>query len=431
MNKPIRLIAKWLRKILGERFYQRTDALGHTLEAWVAAAVNGFPGKRLNVIGVTGTNGKTTAINFIDSVLRQAGYMTGVSTTVNFRVGEEEWENDRNMTVSNPWTLQKLLKRMRSEQMDWAILEATSHALEQGRLSGIAFDVGVMTNLRPDHLDYHGTMENYAAAKAKLFRMAKRFTALNRDDEWYDYFQRQSRCTVYTYGEGEDTQVRFHDASFRPDGTGFQLQYGEETDDLRMQLPGKFNLYNALAAATVAYGLDVTTEDVVGGLEKLSGVVGRMESVEAGQKFNVIIDYAHSPDAYEDVLKSIQELTEGRVIAVFGGAANHDYTGIGMVAGRLADVAIVTDDEPMNTDPEEIRRAIVKATEESGHAEVHEVPDRREGIAGAFAMAEPEDTVVLLGLGHQSYRRVSGERIPWNDREVAEALLKNGSSIKT
>lgn len=424
MNKVIRLIARILKKTLGEGFYRRTNVIGHTLEAWVAAAVNGFPGKRLNVIGVTGTNGKTTTINYIANVLREAGYTTGVSTTVNFRIGEEEWGNDLNMTVSSPWTLQKLLKRMRTAGVDWAVLEVTSHALHQGRISGITFDFGVMTNLSSDHLDYHGTVENYAAAKAKLFQKAREAVVLNRDDLWYDYFHQTTQCPIYTYGEAEEASVRFDDVELRSDGTAFRMRYGEQMLSINLQLPGKFNLYNALAAATVAYGLDVDYQHVENGLEGLSGVSGRMEPVQTGQDFDVIIDYAHTPDAFGNILESMQELTGGSIIVVFGGAPTHDYTKLGIVAGKLADIAIITDDEPMDADPEEIRRAIVKAARKSGHAEVHEVPDRREGIAGAFAMAQPGDTVALLGLGHQAYRRVGGERIPWSDRKVAEELLQ-------
>lgn len=424
MDKLVRLAAKTLKKLFGQKFYQKTNVIGHTLEAWVAAAINGFPGKQLNVIGVTGTDGKTTTINFIDSILREAGFATGVSTTVNFRIGGEEWGNDQNMTVSSPWTLQKLLKRMRAADADWVVLEVTSHALHQGRVSGITFDIGVMTNLSPDHLDYHGTVENYAAAKAKLLQKAREAVVLNRDDPWYDYFQQAPRCAVYTYGENEEASVRFDNTELRSNATRFRMRYGQRTLHIDLQLPGKFNLYNALAAATVAYGIDIDHQHVENGLESLSGVSGRMEPVHAGQDFGVIIDYAHAPDAFENVLESIRPLTEGRIIAVFGGSAMHDYAGLGTVAGKLADVVIVTDDEPMDMDPEEIRRAIVKAARESDHAEVHEVPDRREGIAGAFAMARPEDTVVLLGLGHQTYRRVGGERMPWSDREVAEELLQ-------
>lgn len=431
MDKLVRLAAKTLKKLFGQKFYNKTDVLGHTLEAWVAAAVNGFPGCRLKVIGVTGTNGKTTTVNFLANILQEAGYKPGVSTTANFRIGDEDWENDLNMTVTSPWRLQKLLKRMRSAQVDWAVLEVTSHALHQGRMAGVSFNIGVMTNLSPDHLDYHGSVENYAAAKAKLLRRAKKAVVLNHDDDWYEYFRERAQHAVYTYGLHEDASVRCDRTKLRADGSKIRIRYGERVLHADLHLPGQFNVYNALAAATVAFGLEIEWQAVQSGLEGLEGVPGRMEPVHAGQKFSVIIDYAHTPDAFVNVLKSIKPLTKGRVIVVFGGAPTHDYKELGSAAGKLADVAIITDDEPMHKDPQEIRRIIVESAQESGHARVDEVADRREGMARAFAMAGPKDTVMLLGLGHQKHRRVGGERIEWSEKDVARELLHENSANTT
>lgn len=424
MDKLVRLAAKTLKKLFGQGFYNKTNVIGHTLEAWVAAAVNGFPGRRLRVIGITGTNGKTTTANFVAGILQAAGYTPGVSTTANFRIGDEEWENDLNMTVTSPWRLQKLLKRMQKAKVDWAVLEVTSHALHQGRMGGVKFNIGVMTNLTPDHLDYHGSVEDYAAAKAKLLHRAQQAVVLNRDDEWYEYFRARARHAIYTYGINEEASVRCDRAKLRADGSKVRMRYGERVLHTELHLPGQFNVYNALAAATVAFGLEIEWQAVQRGLEGVSGVPGRMEPVQAGQAFSVIVDYAHTPDAFEKVLQSLKDLTKGRVIAVFGGAPTHDYENLGAVAGAVADEVIITDDEPMNEDPQQIRDAIVAAARSKQHAKVQEVPDRREGMRAAFAMATPKDTVVLLCLGHQRYRRVGGERLPWNDREVAEELLE-------
>lgn len=425
MDKLVRLVAKTLKKLLGQGFYNKTNVLGHTLEAWMAATVNGFPGRRLRVIGVTGTNGKTTTVNFLANILQEAGYKPGVSTTANFRIGDEDWENDLNMTVTSPWRLQKLLKRMHAAQVDWAVLEVTSHALHQGRMSGIKFDIGAMTNLSPDHLDYHGSVENYAAAKAKLLHRAKKAVVLNHDDDWYEYFRERARHAIYTYGIHDDASVRCDRTKLRADGSKIRMRYGERVLHADLHLPGQFNVYNALAAATVAFGLEIQWQAVQSGLEGLKGVPGRMEPVRVGQKFSVIIDYAHTPDAFVNVLKSVKPLTEGKVIIVFGGAPTHDYAELGSVAGKLADVVVVTDDEPMHKDPDEIRTSIVESAQESDHAQVHEVADRREGMAQAFAMAGSKDTVMLLCLGHQKYRRIgSEEKIPWSERDVAEELLK-------
>ncbi|MEX0668770.1 MAG: UDP-N-acetylmuramoyl-L-alanyl-D-glutamate--2,6-diaminopimelate ligase [Candidatus Saccharimonadales bacterium] len=425
MNNVIRLIAKLLKKLLGEGFYRQTNVLGHSLEAWVAAAINGFPGLRLKVIGVTGTNGKTTSINYITSVLGAAGYKVGASTTANFRLGDEEWDNDLNATVTNPWALQKLLKRMLKERVDWVVLEVTSHALHQNRIAAINFDIAVMTNLSPDHLDYHGDMDSYAEAKAKLFKKAKQAAVLNHDDQWYQYFKDSAFHAVYSYGTNKDSDVRLEKMDLKTHSSHIRFRYGERIMELDLQLPGKFNVYNGLAAATVAFGLELDHEQVKEGLEYLTGVPGRMESIEAGQKFGVIVDYAHTPDAFKNVLENLRDITKGNVIAVFGGAPTHDYQGLGEEAGRLADKVIVTDDEPMDEDPASIRKTIYDAAVSQDHAKTLEIADRFEALEKAFAMAADEDVVILLCLGHQKYRRVGkGKRIEWDDRQMAKTLLE-------
>ncbi len=426
MNKAIRLIAKLLKRILGQGFYARTNVIGHSIEAWIAAAINGFPGLRLKIIGVTGTNGKTTSINYIASVLQAAGYKVGASTTANFRLGDEEWDNDLNATVTDPWALQKLLKRMLKERVDWVVLEVTSHALHQNRIAGTAFEMAVMTNLSPDHLDYHGDIESYAASKAKLFKKAKRAAVLNHDDEWYQYFRQSAFHAVYSYGTNQDSDVRLDKVDLHSNSSHVKFRYGERIMELDLQLPGKFNVYNALAAAAVAFGLEVDYGDVRIGLEYLSGVPGRMEYIDAGQDFGVIVDYAHTPDAFENVLGNLRDIAKGRVIAVFGGAPTHDYQGLGEVAGRLADKVIVTEDEPMDEDPQKIRQVIYDAATKQSKAEVVEIADRKQALEAAFSEAKEGDIVALLCLGHQKYRRVEGnKRIEWDDREVAKKLLAN------
>lgn len=426
MNKIIRLAARVLKAIFGEGFYRRTDVAGHTLEAWMAAARYGFPGRRLHVIGVTGTNGKTTTVQYISSVLGQAGYCVGASTTIHFRLGEKQWENDRNQTVTNPWHLQRLLRDMRKAGVDWAVLEVTSHALHQNRVGGVKFDMGVMTNLSPDHLDYHGTRDvgSYAASKAKLFKKARQAAVLNRDDEWYDYYHGVCGCASYSYGWSEEADVRIDQCRQKPDGAKIRLRYGERVVHTRLHMPGKFNVYNALAAAAVAFGLEIDWEQMRDGLENVAGMPGRMEPLRAGQDFGVVIDYAHTPAAFSNVFEALRSTTEGQIIAVFGGAPTHDYGGLGRTAGEHADLAIITDDEPMDADPDAIRSEVAKAAQDAGHARVREVPDRYEALAEAFAAAGPGDTVAILGLGHQMYRRIDGNRIEWNDREVAEGLLR-------
>lgn len=395
----------------------------HLMRAVAANVMYGFPARKLKVIGVTGTNGKTTSINFIASILRAAGYKVGVSTTANFRIGDETWDNELNMTTTNPFALQKLLKKMKQSRVDWIVLEVTSHALKQHRTWGIPINTAVMTNLSPDHLDYHGTMEDYAGSKARLIKQAREVIVLNRDDDWYNYFRRAATHAVYTYGTHEEANVRLLKSKLNNDSSNIKIKYGERTLEADLQLPGKFNVYNALSAAAVAFGLEISWQDVSRGLGSLSGVPGRMETINAGQDFGVVVDYAHTPDAFTNVFTTIKSVTKGKIIAVFGGAPTHDYEGLGRVAGEMADIVVITDDEPMDRDPEELRAKIVAAARR-GSAAVHDIADRRSGIKKAFELAGPDDTVALLCLGHQKYRRVAGKRIEWDDREVARELLK-------
>ena len=416
-----------LKRLLPPRLLKILLHPYHWLRALAANIRYGFPARGMRVIGVTGTNGKTTTVNYIAEILQAAGHRVGVSTTANFRIGDEEWLNELNMTTTDPFQLQRLLRRMRNAEVDWVVLEVTSHALDQYRVWGVPFQIATITNLTPDHMDYHGTMDRYAACKARLLQRARQAVVLNHDDEWYEYFLQTPRHAVYSYGTNEDASVRVDRCQLSAQGAQARLRYGERVVHVDIALPGKFNVYNALAAAATAFGVEIPWQAVQTGLQRLQYVPGRMESVDAGQSFDVIIDYAHTPEAFQAVLSDIRTLTKGRVIAVFGGAPTHDYEALGRTAGANADVAVVTDDEPMQMDPEQLRQSVRTAAEEADHAEVVEVADREDAIAHAFSIAHPKDTVVLLGLGHQTCRRIGSTRMPWQERQVVEYLLEHRS----
>lgn len=293
---------------------------------------------------------------------------------------------------------------------------------------GVPIHTAVVTNLAPDHLDYHKTIERYAAAKAKLVKMAKTEVVLNRDDEWFEFFSKHSHKAHYTFGTNLECDVRLLKANLKPNGSKIAFNLGDEAMVADLKLPGKFNVYNALAAAAVGMGLHIKLANIQRGLESLKGVAGRMEPVEAGQPFSVIVDYAHGPDAFEALFESMRALTKGRLIAVFGGAGDRDpnrWPGMGEAAGRMTEVAIVTDDEPHSEDPAKIRKVIVEAAKVAGKAKVVEEPDRREAFRKAFKMAQPGDTVLLLCLGHQKFRiGKNEEKLSWDDRAVAKDVLK-------
>lgn len=417
-----------LKKILPSWLYSPLLDPYHFLRAVAANIKYGFPARKLKVIAVTGTNGKTTTADLIASVLEAADFKVGLSTTALFKIGNETWDNDLNMTVTNPYELQALLKRMKEAQVDWVVLETTSHALSQYRIWGVPIHTAVITNLAADHLDYHKTMERYAGAKAKLVKMAKQEVVLNRDDDWFEFFTKRSSKAHYTYGTNLECDVRLTKANLKPAGSKIGFNFGEESLVVDLKLPGKFNVYNALAAAAVGLGLQLKPSVVKRGLESLKGVPGRMEPVMAGQPFSVLVDYAHAPDAFIALFETMRPLTKGRLIAVFGGAGERDpnrWPGMGHAAGRLTDVAIVTDDEPHSEDPNKIRSIIVEAAKSEDKAKVVEEADRKQAFKIAFKMGLAGDTILLLCLGHQKYRLIGNKKVPWDDRQVAREVLKD------
>lgn len=396
----------------------------HFLQSLVANIKYGFPARKLKVIGVTGTNGKTTTAIMIAKILETAGHKVGLSTSAQFQIADKKWENDQNMTVVDPFALQKLLKQMKQAGVEWAVIEVTSHALSQHRILGIPIHTAVLTNLSPDHLDYHKSIQNYAAAKAKLIKKAKNCVVLNKDDGWFNFFQKQTKVKTITYGTEKSADVVLSKAALSTKGTKFEVSHNENTEQFTLNLPGKFNVYNALAAISVGYNLGLTPEKVNNGLEAIKSIPGRFERVEAGQNFSVIVDYAHMPEAFDKFFESIKPLAEGKIIAVFGGMPLHDYVGLGKSAGKWADVVVVADDEPMQEDPDVIRARVLDAVQSGGNAEALEQADREEAIKQAFAIAKKGDVVALLGLGNQQYRRVKGGRVPWDERQIARKLLQ-------
>jgi len=418
----------WLKKLLPRWLYSPFLPLYHLARGVLANIKYGFPARKLKIIGITGTNGKTTTANYIASILKASGAKVGLSSSAVFEIGGDRWDNDLNMTVSNPFTVQAMLKQMKDAKVDWVVVEVTSHALDQHRVWGVPFHTAVMTNLTPDALDYHHTMKRYAGAKAKLFKNARQEVILNRDDEWFDYFAKASKPAQFAYGTDLECDVRLLKANLRASGSKIKFLYGQQALVVELHLPGKFNVYNALAAAATGMGLELAPETVAEGLENLKAVPGRMEKIDAGQNFTVLVDFAHDGNAFRNVFSSIRPLTRGSVIAVFGGAGDRDperWSGMGEAAGELADIAVITDDEPHSEDPVNIRTAVAGSVKKAGKARLFEVPDRREAIRKAFKLAKAGDTVLLLALGHQKFRVMGADKkIKWDDREVARELLQ-------
>lgn len=408
-----------------------TQLLLNTYHLFVAIAANirfGFPTKSLKVVMVTGTNGKTSTATIVAGMLENAGFNVGVNTTAFYRYGGKTVAKKSSRTLEDHFVLQGMLAKMKQAGCEYIILEATSQGLDQHRLWGVPCQVAVMTNLTQDHLDYHETMDRYAAAKFKLFKRRPPFIILNRDDNWFDYFNRSSATTrKLSYGQTKEADARISEISLQKDGSDFTLTTDGKGLHLHTKLTGTFNVYNAAAAAAVGLAEGLTPEQITKGIASVSAIPGRLERINAGQSFEVIVDYAHTPDALEKALTAMRHLTTGRLILVFGATGNRDRGKrpiMGQIAGKFADRIFVTDEETYNEDGATIRAAIIDGINQAnGKSKTTEIADRREAMTAAFQEAKTGDTVLLTGLGHELTRNMGGTAIPWSDSDVARELL--------
>lgn len=390
----------------------------------------GNPARHLRVIAVTGTNGKTTTCNYVNEIFKAAGHTTAMFTTAVIEVAGERKLNDLNMTVASTDQMQRFFRDAKNAHVDFVILEITSHALVQFKLEGVPIEAAIMTNLTQDHLDYHHTMKEYAAAKGLLFAKKPKFIVLNHDDEWFDFYNKYEPTEAkITYGAGETAEARISRVKLYKKGSEARVVIDHQTKlDLATALPGKFNVYNMTAAAACAYLFHIKLEDIVEGIANLEDIPGRFERIDAGQAYDVVVDYAHTPDALEQLLESVKQLTKRRVILVFGACGDRDKTKrpiMGGIAVEYADRIIVTDEESYNEDPDEIRQMILEGISEArGDAKTDEIPDRRQAIEKALSIARTGDTVLVTGMGHEQFRIVNGEKLPWNDGDVIREILR-------
>ncbi|HHT72653.1 MAG TPA: UDP-N-acetylmuramoyl-L-alanyl-D-glutamate--2,6-diaminopimelate ligase [Firmicutes bacterium] len=392
----------------------------------VGAAFYGHPSRKLRVIGVTGTNGKTTTTYMIRSILQRAGHTVGLIGTIETVVGNRSSASER--TTPESLDLQRILAEMVEEGCDYAVMEVSSHALELKRTDGIAFRCGVFTNLTQDHLDFHKTPEDYFRSKAKLFKQVAGFGVVNFDDPKGLSMAAESKAPVVGYGVEREAQVRAGDVVVEAKGTAYSLHTPWGTARLKLPVTGQFNVYNSLAAAAVCLGEGISLAAVRDGLEALQGVPGRFELIDVGQPFAVIVDYAHTPDGLDNVLRTARAMTAGRVVVVFGAGGDRDRSKrpiMGEIAARLGDLVIITSDNPRSEDPEEICAEIAAGVRRATGSEDYVVePDRRTAIRLAVASARPGDTVLIAGKGHEAYQEIQGVRTHFDDREEARKALK-------
>lgn len=389
--------------------------------AEAACAFYGRPSERMRVVGITGTNGKTTTTHMIKRIAEHAGLRVGLIGTICNMIGSETLHTERT-TPESP-DLQALLAHMAAAGCDLAVMEVSSHALALARTHGIFFDVGIFSNLTQDHLDFHGTWEKYAAAKERLFAHSK-VSLINVDDPEAARMQQAAAGRVVTYGFGE-ADLQAQDPELHEAGVRYTLATPAGSFPVRVGIPGRFSIYNSMAAAGTALALGLAPGDVEEALAQMPPVAGRVELLDTrGRGYSVILDYAHTPDSLENVLRTVRDFTRREVLVVFGCGGNRDAgkrPQMGAIAARYADQLFVTSDNPRFEDPwtiiSDIESGIPRGT---GQVTIE---NRREAIRAALAAAQPGDVVVLAGKGHEDYQEIQGVKHPFDEKVVVAELL--------
>lgn len=383
----------------------------------------GHPSRQLTMLGVTGTNGKTTVTYLLRHILQRTGMKTGLIGTVQNIVGEQTLPAQR--TTPDALQIQQLLSAMTKNGCSHAVMEVSSHALDQHRAEGIDFAVGIFTNLTEDHLDYHGTMGCYCDAKAKLFQMS-RMGVCNADDPWTERLLAGASCPSVYYGIHNPAEVWAEDIFLHSRSVDFTVCTARTRTPVHLGVPGRFSVYNALGAIAACGELGIPPEECAAALATFPGVAGRMEVVPTpGKPYTLLIDYAHTPDALENVLKTVRGFAQNRVIAVFGCGGDREREKrplMGRIAGKLADLTIITSDNPRTEEPMAIIRDILPGIAGAEDKYIVE-PDRRGAIALAMGRAAAGDVIVLCGKGHETYQEIGDKTIPMDEREIVRSLL--------
>lgn len=398
----------------------------HKLKAMMMAHKYKFPGKRMRVIGVTGTNGKTSTCFMIWKMLNTAGHKTGLMTTVAWGVDKLE-EQIEHMTTVDTETLNYRMQKIAESGAEFLILEITSHALAQNRIFGVPIEIAVMTNVTHEHLDYHKTFENYRDAKRKLFKMAK-YGVINEDDKSWSYFANDVDDYI-TYGINGGI-LRAEKVELSAEGVNYEVGGANEKIKIRTHIPGTFTVYNSLAAVAVGLKLGLTRKQIEDGIAALASVEGRMNRVNEGQDFEVIVDYAHTPDAFLKVFESVVPGKKKRIISLFGGAGRRDETTRaerGEIGAENSDIVIITEDDSRDEDRMTIAEEFARGAEKAGKVrekDLFVILDREEAIKKAISLARKDDIVLVLGKGHEKTILRAEGAVPFEDLKVVRKVLK-------
>ncbi len=397
----------------------------HSAYASMCANWFGNPAKALKLIGITGTNGKTSVTYMIKRILESAGEKVGLVGTIQNMIGEEAVATGN--TTPGAYELNELFAKMRDKGCKYAVMEVSSHALDQCRVYDLDFEVGIFTNLTQDHLDYHKTMDNYLAAKKKLFTMCKT-AIINSDDEYAQRIIEGLDCKIITYSTGNNSTYSAKAINYRPARVDYELVSDEILQHIKVNTSGKFTVYNSMCAVCCAIELGISAASSAAAIAQLPGVKGRAEVVPTNTDFTVIIDYAHTPDGLKNILTTFKECKKNRLISLFGCGGDRDKTKrpvMGSIAARYSDFVVITSDNPRSEDPAEIIKDILVGLD--GTPTPYKVIENRiEAIKYALSIALPDDIVVLAGKGHETYQILANETIHLDEREIiAEALCEN------
>lgn len=426
---------KLVKALIPHKLFRQIEPYGHLVETFLANLRYGFPARNLKIIGVTGTDGKTTTTTMVWSMLKDAGYNAGYMTTIGYGSPKRQIPNQVHMTTMQAFPLMRRIKELKEEGIEWLVLEVTSHALAQNRVWGVPFEVAVMTNIGHEHLDYHGTFDRYRDAKRRLFRKTASNKAglqvgvVNADDpsaaEFAGEVPKPLRYGI-KYGDIRATRVKTTST-----GSQYTVRHGEDLLHLKVNIPGSFNVYNSLAAVCVGFALKLSNEQIEKGIASLKEVEGRMTFIDEGQDFSVIVDFAHTPDSFEKLLSDMRKVTvhPSRLLVLFGSAGRRDEAKRakqGAIAGSYADLVVVTEEDDRDIDGHKIMQQIAEGAETSGKVRDKDlfcIHNRVEAINFIINQAEKGDTVMLLGKGHEkTIERADGEHL-WDEVGEAKAAL--------
>jgi len=393
--------------------------------ARLAIVFYGNPSKQLKVVGVTGTNGKTTVTYLLEALLSSSGHKPAVIGTINYRFTGKQFPSKN--TTPGPDQLQAILADFQKQGSNYVAMEVSSHALEQGRVEGVNFGSAIFTNLTQDHLDYHLNLDNYFQAKAKLFKQLEKdsFAVINNDDEYATRILGLTRAKVISYGIENNSDFMAYDITLNPSSVEFKVKSPGLAESFKLGLIGMHNVYNALAAIAWAVQAGIKLPEIKLGLENFNLVPGRLERIDSGAGFSVFIDYAHTEDALKNVLVSLRQIRHNKIIVVFGCGGDRDKTKrpkMGSVVSELADYAVITNDNPRSEEPGDIIRSI-RSGMKNGNCEI--IPDRMDAIRKSLSLAQEGDMVLIAGKGHENYQIIKNRVLHFDDREAVRECLKS------